>query len=276
MAGVPSFSQSLSAPPGSVNIPLSVGAPPVLPQRSSFQPPALPAIATQGEIGALGGGGNGLISDLLEAHLASICGGPPPTNTLALLASLQQGIPLQQPPPPAPAPRALQLEALIALVGGTVAPPPPPAVHAVHAALGYSIPQQQEASSNPDLAAVIAAISRGSIQRNHIAPPSANNAIPTPSFNAAISELMRRNPTNAASILQIAQAVGGRTGPMVPAPAPILSPPTQNPNNALSAALIAVIQEQQQQQQQQQQPQQNQAGDPNSPSNSGRGPTPGK
>ena len=272
MANVACSVPSLSAPPGSINLPTSVyvGAPPVLPQ-GSLQVPVLSSLAaqaaTQGQLGALAGGANGLpLSALLANNSASISGGsggPPPINSLALLAQLQQGIPLQQSSQAPPALHPLRLQALASMMGGSSGPPPP---HAYLAAFGSIGPPQQVAPSNPNLAAVLAAISRGSSQNNQLAVPPANNVVsaPSASIQPLLDEMIRRDPANAGHILQIAQAS------QVPAPAaPMLAPPTRGSNSALSAALIQLIQQQQQQNQ-------NQPDGANSSSNPGQGPTTGK
>ena len=271
MANVACSVPSLSAPPGSINLPTSVyvGAPPVLPQ-GSLQVPVLSSLAaqaaTQGQLGALAGGANGLpLSALLANNSASISGGsggPPPINSLALLAQLQQGIPIQQSSQAPPALHPLRLQALASMMGGSSGPPPP---HAYLAAFGSIGPPQQVAPSNPNIAAVLAAISRGSSQNNQIAVPPANNVVsaPSASLQPLLAELIRRDPANAGLVLQIAQA----SQVPAPAPAPISAPPTRGSNSALSAALVQLIQQQQNQ---------NQPGGANSPSNPGQGPTTGK
>ena len=267
MAGVASSVPSLSAPPGSINLPTSVyvGAPPVLPQ-GSLQVPVLSSLAeqaaTQGQLGALAGDPNGLLSALLANNSASISGGPPPVNSLARLAQLRQGIPIQQSTQAPPASHPLQLQAIASMMGGSSGPPPP---HANLAAFGSIGPPQQVAPSNPNIAAVLAAISRGSSQNNQIAVPPANNVVsaPSASIQPLLAELIRRDPANAGLVLQIAQA----SQVPAPAPAPISAPPTRGSNSALSAALVQLIQQQQNQ---------NQPGGANSPSNPGQGPTTGK
>ena len=204
MAGVASSVPSLSAPPGSINLPTSAhaGAPPVLPQ-GSLQAPVLFSLAAQAATqGQLAVGANGRLSALLANNSASISGGPPPLNSLALLAQVQQGMPSQQSSQAPSAPHSLQLQALASMMGGSNAPQPPsPAPNL--AAFASIVPPQQAAPSNPNLAAVLAVILRGTSQNNQIPAPPASNVMSAPSASVQplLAELIRRDPANAGYIL---------------------------------------------------------------------------